>query len=401
MSLDFQQVRQQVKTMGENAPERQRELKDRRELARQSLQDFAQSHSLLREKVELASRQYDPNLRCALPADASLGRKEALDAAFPLPELPAQATILAADGSQINPDRHAEVLFGLVNVGIIQMRLSSLEAPQTIVKSRLLYDEMLFNRGSNILSDESLALQRDLAERQAIVELARTAAPPTISLTDGPLELWGAKDSPDSAEFTDSLNKYLGFLGELSDLSVITAGFVDKPAAGLAVRLLEVALTPDADLSRLKENHPLKRVTDQDLYENLLGPGERSAVFAMQSKSAANYKDRIALHFFYLNVVQAGRPHLARVEIPAWVAADLDKLDRLHAVLISQCRFMGSKSYPYLLHRAHETAVVTMEDKTQVTQMIVAELHRRGVKVGEISNKQANKNLAPRTRFEP
>ena len=112
-------------------------------------------------------------------------------------------------------------------------------------------------------------------------------------------------------------------------------------------------------------------MTDQDLYDSLLGPGERSAVFGMQSKSAASYKEGVALHFFYLNVGQINRPHLARVEIPAWVAIDLEKLECLHSVLISQCLVMGSKSYPYLLHRAHETAVVTLEDKDQVTQMII------------------------------
>ena len=400
MSLDFQQVRQQVKKMGENAPQRQQELKQKRDKARQSLLDFARRHAELREKVERVARQHDPTLRCALPVDASLERQEPLDTAFPLPALPTQATLLAADGSQIAPDRHAEVLYGLVNVGIIQMRLPAPEAPQTRTASRLLYDRDILTRSGSMLSDESLALQRDLAERQALVDLARTAAPPVISLTDGPLELWGAKDSADSTEFTDSLNKYLGFLTELSGLAVITAGYVDKPAAGLVTRLLEVALTPEADLPRIRESRPLQGVADQDLYDSLLGPGERSAIFAMQSKSASNYKDEIALHFFYLNVGQAGRPHLARVEIPAWVAANRDQLDCLHAVLISQCQLLGSKSYPYLLHRAHETAVVTLEDKDQVTQMIINELRSRGVPIDEISNKQAIKNLAHRTRYE-
>ena len=175
---------------------RQRELEQRREAARQSLQDYSRRHAELHEKVSLIARQYDPNLRCALPSDASLGREEALEANFPLPPLPAQATILAADGSQIAPDRHAEVLYGLVNVGVIQMRLPLPEPPQTRVTSRLLYDDALFTRSGSILSDESLALQRDLANARCWLTW-RKQLRPVISLTDGPLELWGAKDADD------------------------------------------------------------------------------------------------------------------------------------------------------------------------------------------------------------
>jgi hypothetical protein len=107
----------------------------------------------------------------------------------------------------------------------------------------------------------------------------------------------------------------------------------------------------------------------------------------------------LGLHFFYLNVGREGHPWLARVEIPAWVAQNPAMLDPLQAVLFHQCQLMGSRPYPYLLHRAHETAVVTMEEKSQVTQMIAQELRRRGVEVGEQSYKQSAKGLARRTRL--
>ena len=66
-----------------------------------------------------------------------------------------------------------------------------------------------------------------------------------------------------------------------------------------------------------------------------------------------------------------------RVEIPKWVADDKEKLDLLHGVLVEQCRMMGSKPYPYLLHRAHETAVVKNEEKQQIENMLAMELRRQ------------------------
>jgi hypothetical protein len=75
-------------------------------------------------------------------------------------------------------------------------------------------------------------------------------------------------------------------------------------------------------------------------------------------------------------------------------------LDNLHAILINQCRMMGNQPYPYLLHRAHEAAVVSLEEADQVTQMIALEIRARGLDVGEAGYKQAAKELSGRMRHK-
>jgi hypothetical protein len=134
------------------------------------------------------------------------------------------------------------------------------------------------------------------------------------------MELWGGKDEDGATEFQKKLNAYKQVLSHLHELKVTTAGYVDKPSADLVTRLLEVAMTPQPELAGMRDRHPLRGVADLSLYSRLLAPGERSAVFAMQSQSAKNYPGPLALHFFYLNVGRAGRPWISRVEIPAWVA---------------------------------------------------------------------------------
>jgi len=219
-----------------------------------------------------------------------------------------------------------------------------------------------------------------------------------ITLTDGPMELWGAKDASGEGgrEYRESLNQYLGVLTELCEMGVICAGYVDRPGADLVVRLLEVATAPDDQLASLWRYRPFRGVRDWDLYASLLAPGERSAVFAMQSKSAAYYTGALALHFFYLNIGRAGEGALARVEIPAWVATDERKLAILHAGLVQQCRSLGNQPYPYILHRAHETARVTLDEKEEVTRMILHELGQAGGK----SAKQSAKDLSGRMRYK-
>jgi hypothetical protein len=398
MAVDFQQVSEQIKKLGEQASQRARSLQELRDRALAKLRDEQQDLVALRHKAQRIVQQYDAGLRCALPLTPPDGPPARLDARFAAPPLPPGASILAADGSQIAPDRHAEVNYCLINVGAIQMQIGAPATPVVTINSRLLYDDELYT-DTGQLTDAQLALQRDLNERRRLAELAQNAAAPVLTFTDGPMELWGASEGDPDQQFQKSLREYVQVLEQLSDLQAATAGYVDKPGSILVVRLLEVALLAESELPDIRRQHPLRGVMDIDLFRHLLAPGERSAVFELQFKSRAAYPGELALHFFYLNVGRPGRPWPARVEVPAWVARSPEMLGNLHAVLVDQCRIMGSRPYPYLLHRAHEAAVVTLPEKDQVTQMIALELRGRQVEVSESSNKQASKDLPGRTRY--
>ncbi|MCK6584977.1 MAG: DNA double-strand break repair nuclease NurA, partial [Anaerolineales bacterium] len=303
-------------------------------------------------------------------------------------------TLIAADGSQINPDRHASVQFGLVNVGAIIMKLNSGEAPEITTESELLFGDDLFPNGVP-MSDGMVALKRDLAEREKLDKLSKGIKGQVVTFTDGPIELWGAKGD-DAQAYSEFVDRYKTILSRLQTRGVVTAGYVDKPSADLVVRLLEIAMADQEQMQKLRVFHPLRGVSDRWLYgerENpLLKPGHRSAVFRIQSSSEKNYKGVLELHFFYLNVGTEGHPWPVRVEVPKWVVDDKEKLNLLHAVLVEQCKMMGSKPYPYLLNRAHEIAVVKNEEKQQIEQLLTMELSRHGEETDDPSHKQAGKD---------
>ncbi len=395
MALDFQQVRKQVIELGESAPRSEQRLKDLREKACGLLKSSAGDLERLRQKVQTVVQGYDASLRCGMPV------AEPLDASFPLPPVPARASILAADGSQIAPDRHSQVDYCLVNVGAIRLVTGASDPPETIVDSKLMYDDQLYTP-AGLITEARLALLRDLNERKMLARMAMELEAPVAAFTDGQIELWLNREAEgeETSEFQRSVREYTEVLTRLCSYGVALAGYVDKPASDLVVRLLEVAMTPEDELGGIRQAHRLRGVKDSDLFNDLLAPGERSALFEIQSRSAQFYQGQLALHFFYLNVGRPGRPWIARVEVPAWVAREAEKLDLLHAVLVQQCRVMGSRPYPYLLHRAHEAALVSLEEKEQLTQMIVTELHRRGVRVGDASQKQSAKDLSGRTRYQ-
>ena len=391
MPVNFQQIYARIKEIAEGADESKRTLEERRIKARELLSLYASDFDYLRKKVE-AAKAVDANLRCATPL------KESLASFRPPPVSVTDAAVIAADGSQVNPDRHAAIQFCIINVGGIIMKLNSGEAPTISTETELLYGDDLLPNGSP-MSDGMVALKRDLSERMTLDELSKDINGQVVTFTDGPIELWGAKGD-DPQAYANFVEKYLGVLSRLHSRGVVTAGYVEKPSADLVVRLLEIATASDEEIQKLRDYHPLHGVSDRWLYgerENpLLPPGHRSAVFGLQSGSEKKYKGALSLHFFYLNVGTEGHPWPVRVEIPRWVAEDQKKLDLLHGVLVEQCKMMGSRPYPYLLHRAHETALVRHEEKEQIGQLLMLELRRINAEVGDGSHKSSAKGLKVR-----
>ena len=96
----------------------------------------------------------------------------------------------------------------------------------------------------------------------------------------------------------------------------------------------------------------------------------------------------------------AGRPALARVEVPLWLIEDHDALGLLQAILVEQSAQTGSQPYPYPLIRAHETAVVKLDEHRQVDQLLQKALLGQQMAPALNSNKQHHKQHKGRGRME-
>jgi hypothetical protein len=389
MPINYQQIHVRIQEIGAGAQARRKRKEERQELARKWLTAYASELDFLRSKVESA-RVADANIRCACPLD------EPLAFSHPVPASVPEATLIAADGSQIIPDRHEAVQFGLINVGAIVLRLNSGAAPQVYTDSQLLFDHELYTQTGSVTQDD-IEFSRDIAERKKLLELAKDHHGVLIALTDGPVEIWGAK-SASEGDYLKTLELHKSILSQLQGRDVTVAGYVDKPGADLVIRLLEFTQLTAEQFKEVRKQHPLRGVTDRWLFSEILKSGERSAVFAIQSSSRARYTGSLSLHFFYLNVGDAKHPSIVRVEIPEWVAKDEGKMELLHSTLIQQCLIMGVRPYPYILHRAHEIAVVSFEEKKQIGQMIQLEQLKNQEPLGEISAKQSAKDHPGRTR---
>jgi hypothetical protein len=212
---------------------------------------------------------------------------------------------------------------------------------------------------------------------------------PILAIGDGPLELFHEPRTDASSQ--KSFQEYLNVIQKAQVSGKVLSGYIDKPRANLVVRMLEILYKTELDSD-------LDGVTDADLFFHILKPGSRSAIFQLNSPSSTYYTGLLALHFFYLNVGRVEKPWIVRVEITRWTVDQPHGVDQLHQALLDQCRLMGSQPYPYLLHRAHEEAVVHLNEKENLTANLLTLLQQAGVEIGDRSYKLSAKALGKRAR---
>jgi hypothetical protein len=388
VSVDYRQLYPKIQNLVQQIEQAADGHRRRCESALQALQRFSDQSDFLNERIEQALAQEGKTLRCAKPFDPIL------DQVFPLPTVQNHLNLAAADGSQMLPDRHAELYFGMINVGGITLPQTLHAVPQEISRSEFWYSdtdefiESLFN------------FRRDVLERKLLLEISLSLPPPRLALMDGPLELWMEYQPSDEngRELKRLLQIYCDTLETFRQQGILLSGYVDRPESAYVVRLLELATATAQDWADLRRFRPFKGVLDADLFGSFLRPGERSAIFCLQSPLMNHFPKESEVCFFYLRVGRETEMSLARVELPLWVARDAFNVDRIHAELVSQCRQSGAYAYPYLLHRAHEVAVVRAEDRETILRALAIELQRHGYPAVQLSHKQALKNLPLRQK---
>ena len=395
MALELNKLTKDVKALGENLAERLAELAEQLPAAQAALDAIGVADDTLRRKVE-AARQH--RWAGAIPT------AEAVNEAFPLPAVPARYNVIAADGSQVYPDRHGVALYYLINIGSIVFRCGVPQAPDTSSRPKVYYeDDDLYEDEGGQKPKIKIDAERDWGELAELADLAGTEAAqaPTVALLDNGLLLYIYLLSDDQPLIRQLMNRYIDQLDRLAASGAAVAGVVDRPRAASVVRLLHLnGLAPqqitDEALRRLGA---WERLTDGALFE-FLQPGERSALFMHASPANEIYYAPRGhnLYFFYVNAGRTGKSSLLRVEVPEWVAQDAAKLDLVHLALVEQSRV--SDGFPYVLMRAHELAVVTLSERRSFDEMVMGALIRQKLRPG-ISQKAQGKAWtgAGRRRF--
>ena len=374
-----------------------------------------------------AAHGADPKyFRAARP----LGRDEPLDTPIPAPPPPPRATLIATDGSQILPDRHAAFLYYLINIGAIIYDHGQPNAPSVVSLPSIFYptieDDLTDDAPGFDKSEVTIARDRREIETLAALALStQGSAARTLAILDQRLLYWpfvGEREKTEEAVFA-----WTAAMTQIYETGALLAGYIDRPGKASVVTLLQTLLDdPTINLRELGRRPGPGELTDADLYATLLGPGQRSPVFVDVSPANERFAEEhplIEVCFFYLNpgsrfqvpgsrqepsslepgpwpLAPAAARAIARVDIPRWVAEDPAAVAFVHGLIYDQCRLMGD--YPYVLARADELAVVGRHDEMNLNMMIDGHMQRLGVPDSLSAAKAGSKDIARagRTRHE-
>ena len=299
--------------------------------------------------------------------------------------------VVAADGSQILPDRHDHLPCFLVNTGLVDIDYVAATAKLGSVPEVSWAPEDVYPLVGGFRQEADarvVGARRFAAEASAIMRAVAEVTPhPTVSLVDGTLLLWWLEPEPDRlARLSphDVKTKTFAAFNELLACAkasgALLGGYNSSPRTTDVISMLKVVMCTEdpvdcdkcpyesgakawhaqleiAGASLLpvpdKPCEEASPVSDASLYWSLLETGQRSPRFRSHARVSAAYDAPI--DFVYLHT----GAEIARLEFPAWLTPV--QMETLCAAVLDQCaKGMG---YPVALSEAHEQAVVRAADR--------------------------------------
>lgn len=350
-----------------------------------------------------------------------------LGARHPAPGRPPEVTVLSVDGSQIYPSRHEVSPCYLINLGAVRFHYGTEDRPLLSSRAQLYYREEDLTispqdsspssspqpvedflgasglasregRGGlkGTLNGEGVALRRGLMELSELLSLLEPPevqkGRPAVAFSDGTLIWWTLEGRPEELRGL-VLREVRGLWDRFEEKGLPVVGYISRPNSADVINSLRVGLCPDDRVNcdrcgyrQLEELpcSPVEGLVDGTLFGRILDPGERSSLFRSSSRVLKEY-GRHGVAFFYLN---AGA-EVARVEVPAWVAADRRELDLVHATAWDQAQ--KGQGYPVCLLEAHERAVIRGPDRELFYRLV-----RDALVGGDMRAQASRKSLSKR-----
>lgn len=390
MSVEFETVMDQVRALGASAEKRRdasaHQIDDLLDILNRYATAWSHIDLCLKKVTDIIDRQ---KYRAARP----LTQTEPLNAGIAPSEPPTRATFISVDGSQTMPSRHQSYPYFLINIGGIIYERGTGQAPEIFSNPQL-----YFQGDDDEISDKdftavAVTVRRDMAEIETLADMVwenRYATAPILAILDQRLQYWpiGVQDS---VAQDDAVGRWIDAMTKIRDSGALLTGYIERPETNSIVSLLYTLglHEPDFDPTLLVDRS--RQMPDAAIFRRILQPGERSCLFEIVNNST-NYttfrEKNQEICFFYYR--PPGLGDIARVDVPKWAAQQPEVIAQIHALLDDQCSQLGS--YPYILTRADEVAVVRGEDRDYLDRLIQSELQRRNVPVRD-TGKQIGKNL--------
>lgn len=333
-----------------------------------------------------------------LGALASVDGSEVPNAHMDAGAEPKHYSLLACDGSQVMPDRHKPVLYGMVQAatvciayGVSAMQQAAAEAAH--MREHKFYGADTLIENGEVINPGTLSNERDLLEIEVLARacrLMRGAGMQPVALVDGsivPFVLLA--DRLPAKQSEDMVKRVANALDTMRDCETWLLGYIDRPTSNTLIKAVAACIDDQPAPRSLQTS--LGQLNDVDLLRDDLHCGKRSALFdpGWGSKSVQKLAGQgHGMRACYANVGEVF-PYIARFELPQWCVPHLPVL---HAIVQRQALASVGDPYPFVLKAAHEAAVITKDDQGELDNMVLRAHQAAGLRVGA-SAKQSAKDL--------
>ncbi len=327
---------------------------------------------------------------------------EPLEARYDLSAPPEQHTVFATDGSQISPSHHEIAYCYLLNIGRIALHYGQGRHPLLDSLPEVFYkpEDLYISRQWGIRTEEWMGYRRTISEAEVLADLAsqwaaseRVTDLPILAMVDGSLIYWFLESLPGEAR-DRLLPPILTAWERLRTAGVPLLGYLSASRSSEATNFLRLEACPfDApncaahcgDRSDRLPCQVIDPLRDTVLWASQLEPGQRGPLWSSSAKILDLYGEPLRIYFCYVHVGS----EVARIEVPAWVAADPARLNEALSIMLGQV-YKGY-GYPVALAEAHNQAVVRGGDRARFFSLLEQQMIRAGLRNVGTSYKETRK----------
>ncbi|MEL6229349.1 MAG: DNA double-strand break repair nuclease NurA [Cyanobacteria bacterium J06627_3] len=425
--LDLSKIAQQMQGISNHLTKEAEAAKVRIAIATQLLR---QAHL---QQANLIDQLHTNNLGFAAAEPV-----EPLDTRVQISPAPEAHTVIATDGSQINPSHHEIAYCYLLNIGRVVLHYGQSRLPLLDSQPEVIYrpEDLYASRQWGIRTEEWMGHRRTVSEAVVLGELAiavnglqqeprrQAHRPgghyppnqpskehhglnrsrqsqqlsllqrpiPTLAMTDGSLIYWFLDQLPAPAR-DQILAPILAAWEQLRQAQVPMVGYLSASRSSEALNFLRLQSCPHAqpDCQKHCEGQtdgapcqvfsPLRDVT---LWATLLEPGQRGPLFKSSADILQLYGDQ-SIYFCHVHV----GAEIARVEFPEWVVKDSKLFNTALSLTLTQVQ--KGFGYPVTLAEAHNQAVVRGSDRSRFFALLEQQMIRAGLQNVGTSYKEARK----------
>jgi hypothetical protein len=278
----------------------------------------------------------------------------------PVVQLCEAYAVVAADGSQIYPDRHKGTPCFLIQSATVSFSYGMPQVPrvQFDAAPRVFvgHDDQDAYATANDFVDcvrEELELMHGASMAHAWVADYKCAGR-IVVLFDGALIFWHLQHKEQHMR-TRYAKRYVQYLMQLYQERIPAVWYTSMPRSKELIHLVQAALWYENQVT--PGNVVLTHVFDVDVAHMMVTEGLRTPIFEPRVTLCALYPEPVRPRMLYMHV----GAEIVRLEFPAWVCADEESLSWVCSVVFDQIH-KGS-GYPVALAEAHARAVIHGQDR--------------------------------------